>query len=35
MPFSIHCPAAPWALYIEANEEIQKGFIGSARFFRG
>jgi hypothetical protein len=35
MPFSIHCYAAPCSLYIGANEEIQKRFTGSARFFRG
>src|ERR1700736_722308 len=35
MPFRIHCYAAPCSLYIEANEEIEKPFICSARSFRG
>src|ERR1700680_2999762 len=35
MPCSIHFYAAPCQLYIGANEEIQKPFIGSVRFFGG
>jgi hypothetical protein len=35
MPFRIHCYAAPCSLYIEANEEIEKPFIYSARTFGG